>query len=125
MSRSREAGIVTLPNDALGNPRPQVETTSGETWVLTGMITKGNIGVTTRDFLGADLRHYIREFKRKGIGVRDEWETDAFGRHKRWWLKDGYSIERIPKKKTAPRRSERLSNPASQDGNLGGLSDEA
>ena len=124
MSRTIEAGIVTRPNDALGNPRPQVETTSGETWVLSGMITKGDIGVTTRDFLGADLRHYIREFKRKGIGVRDEWETDSFGRHKRWFLKDGHTIKRIPKKTKPAAGSERASNPKSSNGKSGDKSDE-
>ena len=123
MSRATETGLVTCPNDSLGNLRPKVETTIGETWVLCGMIAKGSRGVTTRDFLGADLRHYIREFKRKGIGIRDEWETDSFGRHKRWWLKGGYSIERIPKKqKPTTAATVRASNPIVKNG---GLSDAA
>lgn len=71
-------------------------TTPGETWVMRGMKAKGVAGVTTRDFLGADLRHYIRALKNKGISIRDEWETDAFGRHKRWFLNEGHEIEAIP-----------------------------
>ena len=96
MSRARETGIITCPHDLMGNPRPPVTTTFGETWVIKGMKAKGLTGVTTRDFLGADLRHYIRALKHKGIGIRDEWETDAFGRHKRWFLNDGHKIEIIP-----------------------------
>lgn len=125
MSSARETGIVTRPDDSLGNPRPLVTTTPGETWVVGGMLAKGVRGVTTRDFLGADLRHYIREFKRKGIGVRDEWETDSFGRHKRWWLTDGHTLERVPKKTKPAGGNQRASNPnTSKDRNLGGLSDE-
>lgn len=125
MSRARETGVVTCPHDSLGNSRPPVLTTCGETWVLSGMITKGSRGVTTRDFLGADLRHYIREFKRKGIGIRDEWETDSFGRHKRWYLKDGHALERIPQK-TKPATAAtvtRISNPNHKRASLG-VSDE-
>ena len=96
MNRARETGIITCPHDSMGNPRPPVITTIGETWIAKGMNAKGDIGVTTRDFLGADLRHYIRALKNKGVGIRDEWETDAFGRHKRWFLKDGHEIEIIP-----------------------------
>ena len=124
MSRVMDTGIVTLPDDSLGQPRGTVKTTPGETWVLTGMIAKGSNGVTTRDFLGADLRHYIREFIRKGIGIRDEWETDSFGRHKRWWLTDGHALERIPKKtKTPTAGTVESSNPNDRkEGNLeGGL----
>ncbi len=123
MSRARETGIITCPHDSMGNPRPPVTTTIGETWVLSGMIAKGSIGVTTRDFLGADLRHYIREFKRKGISVRDEWETDAFGRHKRWWLNEGHTLERIPEKKK-PAKAKRASQNPKSNGELGGHSDE-
>lgn len=123
MSRASETGIVTCPKDSLGNPRPLVETTPGETWVLSGMIAKGAVGVTTRDFLGADLRHYVREFKRKGIGVRDEWETDSFGRHKRWWLTEGHMLERIPKKKKPVAGSKRASNPKSSNEQSGDNTD--
>ena len=98
MSRARETGIITCPHDAMGNPRPPVTTTRGETWVIKGMKAKSLTGVTTRDFLGADLRHYIRALKHKGIGIRDEWETDAFGRHKRWFLNEGHEIEIVPEK---------------------------
>ena len=123
MGRPTHTGVLTCPPDSLGNPRPPIKTTPGETWVLSGMIAKGSKGVTTRDFLGADLRHYIREFNRKGIGIRDEWETDSFGRHKRWWLKEGHSIKTIPKKtKPAGRAAKRVSNPKNSNGEIGGLS---
>ena len=108
MSRARETGIITCPHDSMGNPRPPVTTTIGETWIAKGMKAKGATGVTTRDFLGADLRHYIRALKNKGVGIRDEWETDAFGRHKRWFLNDGHKIEIIPEiEKPAQGRIER------------------
>jgi len=124
MSRLTETGIVTCPNDSLGNPGPVIKTTSGETWVMKGMELKSQIGVTTRDFLGADLRHYIRALKNKGVRIRDEWETDAFGRHKRWWLKEGHSIRTIPKKtKPAGKAAKRVSNPKNSNGEIGGLSD--
>ncbi len=98
MRRSTDTGLVSCPPDSLGNPRPPVMTTPGETWVISGMKEKGYRGVTTRDFLGADLRHYIRALKQKGLKIRDEWETDTFGRHKRWFLEPGHEIEVIPKK---------------------------
>ncbi len=124
MSHARETGIVTRPDDSLGNPRPPVKTTPGETWVVGGMLAKGVRGVTTRDFLGADLRHYIREFKRKGIGIRDEWETDSFGRHKRWWLTDGHKLERVPKKTKPAGGDQRASNQNTNNGELEGGFDE-
>lgn len=99
MSRATDTGIITCPHDSKGNPRPPITTTPGETWVMSGMKEKGYRGVTTRDFLGADLRHYIRALKHKGVGIRDEWESDAFGRHKRWFLKEGYSIQIVSEKK--------------------------
>ena len=122
MSRATETGVVICPRDRHGNPRLSIKTTAGETWVIKCMKAKGRTGVTTRDFLGADLRHYIRSFKNKGIEIRDEWETDAFGRHKRWWLNDGYTIECVPKKtKAAGVQTKRLSN-SSPDGENGGIS---
>lgn len=124
MSRAMETGIVICPNDSLGNPRPPVTTTCGETWVLSGMIAKGRTGVTTRDFLGADLRHFIRELKRRGIGIRDEWETDAFGRHKRWWLKEGHRLKRIPKKKKLPTADTAGASKPTQNPKLGGNGNE-
>ena len=123
MSRARETGIITCPHDSMGNPRPPVTTTIGETWVLLGMQVKAGKGVTTRDFLGADLRHYIRNFKNKGIGIREEWETDSFGRHKRWFLKDGHKIERVPKRKKPDACSKRASN-SIPDGENGGVTNE-
>lgn len=124
MRAAQEMGLLTCPNDSLGNPRPPVTTTPGETWIVKGMKSKGRAGVTTRDFLGADLRHYIRALKNKGVGIRDEWETDSFGRHKRWFLKEGHSLEVIPKKtKAAGGKAKRLSNPIASNGEIGGLSD--
>ena len=99
MRAAQETGLLTCPNDSLGNPGPSITTTPGETWIVKGMKSKGRAGVTTRDFLGADLRHYIRALKNKGVGIRDEWETDSFGRHKRWFLKEGHSLEVITKKR--------------------------
>jgi len=122
MSRLQETGIVTCPLDSIGNPRPPVSTTPGETWIVKGMESKGKVGVTTRDFLGADLRHYIRALKNKGVGIRDEWETDAFGRHKRWWLKEGHTLQVIPKKRK-PARLKRASNPTASNDEIRGLSD--
>ena len=125
MSRARETGIITCPHDSMGNPRPAVKTTFGETWVIKGMKAKSHAGVTTRDFLGADLRHYIRALKHKGIGIRDEWETDAFGRHKRWFLKDGHEIEIIPEKQKPAGSNLRASNSNnSSNGKKGGSSNE-
>ena len=90
------------------------------------MMDKGTIGVTTRDFLGADLRHYIRNLKHKGIGIREAWETDAFGRHKRWWLKDGHSIELVSKKRKPTTGATVLaSNPHASNSEIGELSDGA
>ena len=122
MSRlTGETGILTCPQESLGNPRPPIKTTLGETWIIKGMKSKGGAGVTTRDFLGADLRHYIRTLKNKGVGIRDEWETDAFGRHKRWFLKEGHSLEVIPKKRkpaTAVTMQASNLNPISENGGL-------
>ena len=111
MERPSDKGVITCPPDSLGNPRPDISTTSGETWVASKMMFKGSIGVTCRDFNGADLRHYIRALKNKGVGIHDEWETDAFGKHKRWFIKPGYSLRRIPKKtKPTPQAKVRVSN---------------
>ena len=121
MSRVMDTGIVTLPDDSLGQPRGTVKTTPGETWVLTGMIAKGSNGVTTRDFLGADLRHYIRALKHKGVGIRDEWESDSFGKHKRWFLKEGHTLERVPEKRkpaTAATVQASNLNPIGENGGL-------
>ena len=125
MSRARETGIITCPHDSMGNPRPPVTTTIGETWIARGMKAKGTSGVTTRDFLGADLRHYIRALKNKGVGIRDEWEKDAFGRHKRWFLKDGHEIEIIPEKQKPAGGNLRASNSNySSNSKKGGSSNE-
>ena len=121
MRAAQESGLLTCPHDSLGNPRPPVTTTPGETWIVKGMKSKGRAGVTTRDFLGANLRHYIRALKNKGVGIRDEWESDGFGRHKRWFLKEGHSLEVIPKKtKPATAATVQASNlnPISENGGL-------
>ena len=113
MRGAQITGIVTRQSEIENMPDLTVKTTRGEIWIVTTMKAKGSIGVTTRDFLGADLRHYIRSLKNKGIGIEDEWETDTFGKHKRWKLKSGHHIELVPippKKKTPTAATEGLSD---------------
>ena len=124
MSRPQETGVVLRKSININQPDLTTTTTIGETWVFVGMQNKGRAGVTTRDFLGADLRSHIRRLKHKGIGIRDEWETDAFSRHKRWWLKDGHTIELVPKKtKPAGKAAKRVSNPKKSNREIGDFSD--
>lgn len=126
MPRARLAGIVTRQSEVQRKPSHSVELRCGEVWVFQKMLTAGRKGVTCRDFLGADLRHYIRNLKHKGIGIDFKWEQDAFSHHKRWWLKEGHSFQEIPyvpKKKKPAAGSERASNPNPVEDN-GGLQDD-
>ena len=129
MSRRCDLALkVERASSVIGKPSHTTILKAGVALVYQGFEERGRAGYTTKDWPGYDLRHYIREMKNRGIEIDCRWEKNGFGgQHKRWWLKDGHSSLKIPypKKKTARRRSERLSNPASQDGNLGGLSDAA
>ena len=102
MGRPTHTGVLTCPLDSFGNPRPNIITTPGETWVTEKMLFKD----------------------RKGVGIWDRWETDAFGRHKRWFIKPGYSLRRVPKvkKPASDATTKRASNPI-PNGENGGLSD--
>ena len=52
MRAAQETGLLTCPNDSLGNPRPPVTTTPGETWIVKGMNSKGRV----------DPRHISRNY---------------------------------------------------------------
>jgi len=121
MSRRQLAGIVTRQSDVAGVLALSVSITCGEVWVFSTMLAKGKRGVTCRDFNGADLRHYIRNLKNKGVGIDHRWKKDAFSRHKRWWLKDGHSFEDTSKKKPATGRMSRVSNPNVTNANSEGF----
>ena len=127
MSRARQAAIVTRKSEVAGKPSHSTELRCGEVYIFKLIQSKGSRGITCGDFRG-DLRHYIRNLKHKGIGLKEAWEKDAFGQHKRWWLKEGHSIVDIPytpkRKKTAGDEPERSSNPKNSNGEIGGLSDE-
>lgn len=114
MSRRKLAGIVTRQSEVEGKPSHSVELRCGEVWAFNKLRRAGVHGVTCRDFNGADWRHYARNLRKKGIGLRVAWESDSFGRHKRWWLKSGHSFQEIPyvskKKKPAAAATERASN---------------
>lgn len=104
MGRAKIAGEVIRKSEVAEMPDHRTVLTCGEVWVYRTMAAKGKLGVTCADFNGADLRHYIRNLKNKVIGIDEEWEADAFSRHKRWRLKDGHSFREIPypkKKKLA------------------------
>ena len=113
MSRARIAAIVTRASEVAGKPSHSTELRCGEVYIFKLIQSKGSRGITCGDFRG-DLRHYIRNLKHKGIGLNEAWEKDAFGHHKRWWLKEGHSIVDIPytpkRKKTAGDEPERSSN---------------
>jgi len=114
MPRARLAGIVTRESEVSGKPSHSVELRCGEVWVFKKMLAAGLNGVTCRDFIGADLRHYIRNLKGKGVGIDFKWEADAFSRHKRWWLKSGHSFKEIPyskKSKPSTAATVKASNP--------------
>ena len=107
MSRQKLAGIVTRQSEVEGKPSHSTELRCGEVYIFKLIQSYGSRGITCGDFRG-DLRHYIRNLKQKGVGLREAWENDAFGRHKRWWLKPGHSFREIPyvpKKKPSGKRA--------------------
>lgn len=124
LTRARTACEVTRKAETAGKPDHKAIITCGEVWVFNRMVQYGKRGVTTRDFLGADLRHYIRNLKRKGIGIDFEWETDSFGRHKRWRLRDGHTSRNVPyphKAKAPAVAPVKPSSPATSNIRLGSL----
>lgn len=98
--------------------------TAKTTTIYDGFLKAGRHGVTTRDWPGYDLRHYIRVMRNKGIAITDEWEGHEDGQHKRWFLADGHSHREIahPKKtKPATAATVQASDSITQETNLGGL----
>ena len=96
MSRAKIAGEVTRKSETAGMPDHSAVLICGEYLVFKKMATFGARGVTTRDFAGWDLRHYIRNLKKKGVAISEQWEADELSRHKRWRLKSGHAHKEIP-----------------------------
>lgn len=104
MSRRKTACEVTRKSETAGMPDHSTVLTMGTSIVYRKLAEVGRSGITTRDFPGWDVRHYIRVMKESGIGFDFTWEKNELGgQHKRWWLKDGHSHIEIPyPKKTKP-----------------------
>ncbi len=112
MSRRKVAISVHRKSETPGMPDFTTTLTMGTALVFRRLVEVGSAGITTKDFPGWDVRHYLRVMRNKGIGIHDKWETNALGRHKRWWLRNGHSFREVPypvKKKPA-RRAGQTSN---------------
>ena len=95
---------VTRESETPGQPSMHTTLTMGTALVFKKLMLVGKAGITTRDFPGWDVRHYLRQMRNVGIGFHDKREPNEFGgSHKRWWLRDGHSYVEIPyPKRTKP-----------------------